>query len=168
MKTVRPVLLALTFFVLGIAVTAFWHSRTAGRSPMNVGREADGPLSDRTKDVLKPLTTHPTAASPPDPAVAAEVRQAIPNLTAVSVEEGKRILTGAALKDFQAAANEMKARVTQAEERFVQAQNGGSEAERQAAREQLQRVRADQAEKLNQIAERLEARIAALERLKAK
>jgi hypothetical protein len=56
---VRMILLVLVFFVLGIGVSAFWHSRTARRGPVKPGGEAnDQPvyaLSDHTKAVLNRL-----------------------------------------------------------------------------------------------------------------
>jgi ABC-type uncharacterized transport system len=96
-----------------------------------------------------------------------EVKALIPNLGTVSVEEGTRILREAALKDFTAAAKEMETQVKEAEQRVTQAQNGGSEADQQAARKHLQQVQTEQTEKLKQIAARSQAQIDALQQLKA-
>ena len=96
-----------------------------------------------------------------------EVKALIPNLGTVSAEEGKRILREAALKDFAAAAKEMETQVKEAEQRLTQAQNGGSDADQQAARKHLQQVQTEQTEKLKQIAARSQAQIDALQQLKA-
>ena len=85
----------------------------------------------------------------------------------MSVEEGTRILREAALKDFTTAANEMAAQVKEAQQRLAQVQNGGSDADQQAAMKHLQQVQAKQTEKLNQIASRSKAQIDALQQLKA-
>jgi hypothetical protein len=96
-----------------------------------------------------------------------EVKALIPNFAAVSVEAGKQILQEAALKDFTAAAKEMQAQVKEAEQRLIQAQNGGTDAEQQAAMKHLRQVHAEQDEKLKQIALKSKAQIEALQQLKA-
>jgi hypothetical protein len=109
-----------------------------------------------------------TIASPaPNTNAIQEVKALIPNLSAVSVEEGTGILRAAALKDFTAAANELAAQVKEAQQRLAQAQNGGSDADRQAAMKRLQQVQAEQTEKLKQIAAKSKAQIDALQQLKA-
>ncbi len=106
------------------------------------------------------------ATSQIDPATTEDVKRAIPNFASVSVEGGTRILREAALKDFKAAANEMEIQVKEAQQRLSQAQNGGSDAEQQAAMKHLQQVQAEQTEKLRQIAARSQAQIEALQKLK--
>ena len=104
-------------------------------------------------------------SAPSDAATIEEVKRAVPDLASVSVEEGTRILREAALKDFAAAANEMELRQKEAQQRVTGAQ-GKSEAEQQTARKNLQQVQLEQAEKLKQVAARLQARIIALQQLK--
>ena len=96
-----------------------------------------------------------------------EVKALIPNLSTVSAVAGKQILQDAAYKDFTAAAKEMQVQIKEAEQRMTQAQNGGSEAEQQAALKHLQQVQAEQAEKLQQIAARSKAQLDAFQQLKA-
>jgi hypothetical protein len=96
-----------------------------------------------------------------------EVKALIPNLSDVSLDAGKLILQDAALKDFTAAAKEMQTQVKEAEQRLGQAQNGGSNAEQQAAMKHLQQVQAEQTEKLKQIAARSKAQIDTFQQLKA-
>ena len=115
--------------------------------------------------------TRPAAAavapSAPNTNAVQEVKALIPNLGAVSVEEGTRILREAALKDFTAAAKEMEAQVKEAQQRLTQARSGGSDADPQAAMKHLQQVQAEQTEKLKQIAARSKTQIDALQQLKA-
>ena len=101
-----------------------------------------------------------------DPAVTEEVKRTIPNFASVSVEEGTRILRAAAVKDFKATVAAMDIQVKEAQQSLSQAQNGGSEAEQQAAMKHLQQVQSEQTEKLKQIAARSSAQIEALRQLK--
>ena len=96
-----------------------------------------------------------------------EVKALIPNLAAVSVQQGNEILRDAAFKDFTAATQEMQTQVKEAEQRLVQAHNGGSEAEQQAAMKHLQEVQAEQTEKLKQIAGRSKTQLDTFQQLKA-
>jgi len=96
-----------------------------------------------------------------------EVKALIPNLAAVSVQQGKEILRDAAFNDFTAATKEMQVQVKEAEQRLVQAHNGGSDAEQQAAMKHLQEVQAEQTEKLKQIAGRSKTQIDTFQQLKA-
>jgi hypothetical protein len=110
---------------------------------------------------------NPTAGkSQTDEAAIAEVRRAIPDTTSVSVEDGTRILREAALKEFGAAAKQAEVQVKEAQQRLSQVQNSGSEAEQQAAMKLVQQLQLDQAEKLKQIAARLQAQITAFNQLK--
>ena len=94
------------------------------------------------------------------------VKRAIPNLDAVSLEAGTQILRNASLVQFQQAAEEMQARVKEAEQRFIQAQGDQSEAAQQAAAEELRKIQAEGTRKLQQIAQDSHAQIAALQQLK--
>ncbi len=94
------------------------------------------------------------------------VRKAIPNLDAVSLEAGTQVLRDASLAQFKQAVDEMKARMNDAEQRFIQAQASQSEAAQEAAREQLRKIQAEGTRKLQQIAQNSHAQIAALQQLK--
>jgi hypothetical protein len=109
----------------------------------------------------------PVAVSQMNTSAVQEVKALIPNLPAVSVDEGKRILQEAAHRDFTAAARQMQAQVKEAEQQVSQALNGGSDADKQAARQNLLRIQAEQTEKLQQIAAQSKAQMDALEQLKA-
>jgi ABC transporter family protein len=106
------------------------------------------------------------ATSPIDPATTDQLNRIIPDPSAVSLEQGKSTLREAALKQFNVTAQEMNRRVEEAQQRFIQAQKTGSEAEQQAARQQLQQALAEQAQKLDQVVAQAKAQMRAFERLK--
>jgi hypothetical protein len=108
----------------------------------------------------------PQAAAKADVASLEAVKRAITNLDSVSVEEGSRLLRDAALDQFEKAAREMQARVRQAEERFLQAQNNQSKAEQEAALKDLRQVQNEQSKKLEEIALESKAQLEALQQLK--
>ena len=120
----------------------------------------------RLLDSPQPITV-PVATSQINTVAVQEVRALIPNLATVSFEAGREILQDAALKDFTAAAKEMETQLKEAGQRLTQAQNGGSEADQQAAKQYLQQVQAEQTEKLKQIAAKSKAQIDTLQQLKA-
>jgi len=101
-----------------------------------------------------------------DTAALEAVKRAIPNLDTVSLEEGTKTLRDAGLAQFKRAADEMAARVKEAQQRFLEAQGNQSEAAQQAATEQLRKIQAEGTDKLKQIAQDAHAQIAALQQLK--
>ncbi|MBI1177620.1 hypothetical protein GC207_09295 [bacterium] len=106
------------------------------------------------------------AATRSTPEVLSEVKAAIPNLDAVSSKQGAEMLRAAALREFAGAANQLQAKVKEAQERLAAAQNSDSAEEQQAAMKNLQQVQAEQAEKVKEIAARLQEQIAALQQIK--
>ena len=123
---------------------------------------------DVTRAIARAVEARPGAQPPAraDTATLDAVRKAIPNLDAVSLEEGTKVLRDAALVQFKQAAEEMEARVKDAGQQFIQAQDNQSEAAQQAAREQIQKIQAEGTRKLQQIAQDSHAQIAALQQLK--
>jgi hypothetical protein len=97
-----------------------------------------------------------------DTATLDAVRRAIPNVDAVSLEEGTKVLRDAGLAKFMQAAQEMEAQVKDAQGQFLQAQGNQSE----AAAERLRKIQTEGADKLQQIALNSHAQIAALQQLK--
>jgi hypothetical protein len=105
-------------------------------------------------------------APPANAKIIDEVKLAIPDYASISLEDGTRKLQTAALGEFTAAANEMAGQVTDAQQRLSRAQNGGSEAEQQAAMKNLQVIQAAQATKLQKIAAQSQVLIQAFTQLK--
>jgi hypothetical protein len=101
-----------------------------------------------------------------DPGILAEVKRRIPNFAALSLEEGSQMLREAALKDLQAALNQMDSQLKEAEQRVVRMEEAKSEAEKQAALKDLQRLQAEQAAKLREFTTKSSVQIEALRQLK--
>jgi hypothetical protein len=176
----RTLLLAAVCFALGVGASALWFRRAAEPAPVNATQEPSGQAVSASPDnsatpadagERKPVPAAP--AQPPAPGLPAdaatieEVKHAIPNWASVTVDDGVQILRKSALNDFTVAATEMQTEVKAAEVRLSQAQNGGSEAEQQAAAKHLQDVQASQSQKLQDIAMKSAARIYAFRQLKA-
>lgn len=118
--------------------------------------------------VLGPsVSASPVAATlPADPAILAEVKRQIPNFVSVSLEEGSQVLREAALKDLQAALSQTEGLLKEAEQRVARMEEAKSEAGKQEALKDLQRLQAEQAAKLGEFTRKSSAQIEALRQLK--
>jgi len=173
---IRIVILALVSFFLGVAATAFWFHFAPNRHVENSssrisnsqmsGQPSAGQPVEPVINANQPSQPFVPSHPPVDTATIEEVKQAIPNFASVSLEDGTKILREAALQQFTAATKEMDAQVRQAQQQLAQAENGQSAVEQQAAMKHVQETQAEQTEKLQLIAARLQAQIAALKRLK--
>ncbi len=123
---------------------------------------------DLTRAIARATEAIAGAPAPARPDVEAfnAVKRMIPNLDAVSLEDGTKVLRDAAMTQFKQATEEMNAQVKDAEQRFLQAEGTQSETAQEAAREQLRKIQAEGARKLKQIGRNLHAQIAALQQLK--
>ena len=105
-----------------------------------------------------------------EPTVRAKLPRLVGMLSGLGVDLAMTT-NGATLRlvadELKAAATEMQAEVQQAQQRLSRARNDKSEAEQEAAMKQLQQLQAEQAEKLKQIAARLQAQITVVEQLKS-
>ncbi len=154
---------------LGMTVTAHGRRETLARLRPAWAAALEADVARAIERVAEaPAAPNPLAAAiPPDPATVAAVKRTIPDLAAVSAEEGARRLRTAALDEFKAVAKEMEDQVKTAQARLTQAQQSGSAADQQAAMNQLQQVQAAQAERLRAIAARAQAEVQAFQQLKA-
>ena len=125
-------------------------------------------------DLARAISRVASSPLPPDSAAdmalveraTQDVQRSIPNLATVSLEDGKRILREAALKEYKAAVAEMDNEIKEAQQRLLKAEAANSDSDRQAALEGLRQLQSNHTEKLNQIATRSQAQIEALQRLK--
>jgi hypothetical protein len=101
-----------------------------------------------------------------DTATLDAVKRLFPNLEAVSLEAGTKVLRDAGLAQFKQAVEEMNVKVKEAQERLIQAQGDQSEASQRAATEELRRIQAKGTDKLKQIAINTHLQVAALQQLK--
>lgn len=153
---------------LGVAVASNGQKETLSQLLPDWEAALESDLSRAIARVTAARPTKSAVLSTPktDAAVVAEVRRAIPQLESVSLAEGTQTLRAAALKEFVEATESMQRAVQEAEQRVRETQNGGSVADQQAAVKQLRQLQAEQTEKLQRIAARLQEQIAALEKLK--
>jgi hypothetical protein len=166
MGSVRIVVLVSVSFFAGVAATAFWFHRSGNSGP--------GSPVTWTPDLSAVGRPAPPPQAPPsvvipqvmDPAIIDEVKQSVPNYASISLDDGENILRAAALKDFAAAAKELNDQVAAAQQKLEQSQNGQSPDDQQTAMKHLQDTQAAEAEKLKQVAARLQTQIATLKSLK--
>jgi hypothetical protein len=156
--------LPLVFFFLGIAVTVFWFTSTRPPARSVASTEVAYPVaaSDRAHGPATPVPPPPVV----DSAALDSVKHSIPNLQSTSLEEGTRILRAAALTEFLQTVEELQARQKKVEQNFSDGQINRSEEQQRTATKQLQELRAEQVEKLKQIAAKSRAEIKTLEQLK--
>jgi len=106
------------------------------------------------------------ASTPVSPEVTNEIVRLIPDINGTSLDDGITTLREAAVNKFSEAGTEMEKQIQAAQQQLAKLQNGGSEAEQQAAMKHLQQVQLDQAEKIKAIAARLQAQISVFEQMK--
>jgi len=150
---------------LGIAVARGRQKQTLA----SLAQEWEPALeSDLSRAIADVDASDPRPPAVPKASVAAleAVKRALPNVDAVSVEDGSRLLRMAALAQFQKIGQEMQTRVRQAEQRFLQAQNNPSAAAQEAALQDLRQAQQDQTKKLEEIALESKAQLEALQQLK--
>jgi hypothetical protein len=123
---------------------------------------------DLTRAIVRAVASRPGAqpVARADTASLDAVRKAIPNLDAVSIEDGRKVLRDASQAQFIQTMGDMNTQIEDAEQRFLQAVATQSEAAQQAASEQIQKIQKERSRKLQQIAFASHAQMAALEQLK--
>ena len=164
--SVRIVLLVVVSFSMGVAATAFWFHRPGNSSP-GIPVSQIAAESAARQPAPAPQSPPPMVSPQPvDPATIEEVKKSVPNYASISLEDGENILRTAALKDFAAAAKEMDDQVATAQQQLQDTHSGPSADEQQTAMKHLQETQAAEAEKLKEIAARLQAQITALKSLK--
>ena len=119
-----------------------------------------------TATAIAPAAALSAVNAPVDASLNEELLRTIPDLQNQSFDDAAKILREASLAEFTAAVQEMQSKVQEAQTQLATARQASSETDQQAAMKQLQQVQSEQTEKLKQITAQLQARIAALERLK--
>jgi hypothetical protein len=177
----RVIILALVFFVLGATASALWFSfRSNSKAPIQSSLAENNIAPRNQETTTPPPATAPTAPSAvpashssappavaqPDPIALAAIKQSIPNVNAISLEEGTRILRATALVEFLKTTDELKARQKNAEQKFIEGQNNSSTEQQRLATKQLRDLQAEQVEKLQQIAAKSRSEIQTFQQLK--
>jgi hypothetical protein len=166
---IRPVSFDETgLYYLGLTVTRDRQKESiSGLSP-----EWEGAVElDLSRAIARATNVRATGVqvvNTSEPAIAAaeEAVRSDPRLTAVSLEEGTRILREAALAEFKTAAEEMQSKIAQTRQQIVDAQAANPAGDPAVVRKQLDQLQNEQMQKLKEIAARLQYQIAALERSK--
>lgn len=163
----RPVLLPVVSFLLGVGVAALWFQFAVKHKAESPAPPASSPSAGGRAAATSPA--NPSVAKPgtTSPAVIAEVRRALPNYKSLTAEQGAQMLRQAALKEFTATIGESNSKIAEIQAKLSKAVKSGSPAGQQAARTQLRQIQAAQTEKLQQIAARLQSELAALRQMKA-
>ncbi len=154
-----------TEFVLGIALVEGDKKESLSQLSPDWEQALEPDLTRAIVRLNDANHLQPAAAVAANSATLEEIKHALPNLNAVSVEDGTRTLREAALKDFKAATSQYDAQIKEAEQRITDAQNK-SETEQQAALKHLLDVQAEQVQKLKDIAARSKAQVEAFQQLK--
>ncbi|HEU5069850.1 MAG TPA: Gldg family protein [Verrucomicrobiae bacterium] len=128
--------------------------------------------SDLTR-AIQHVTTRTTeaavvaaAATQPDAVAVASLKQQLPDVATLTLEDGSQRLREVALEKFKAAVAEMQTELEQAQQKLADARRQGSVSEQEAAAKTLQQVQTAQAEKLKQITADFQAQLDVLQRIK--
>jgi len=103
----------------------------------------------------------------PSPEIIASINRLIPDVNATSVEAADQIFHAEFMKQCAEAGTEMETQINAAQQQVVQAQTGGSPADLEAAQKNLLQVQLAQADKLKQVAARLQIQLAVFQRMNA-
>ena len=129
--------------------------------------------ADLSRAIARLSAARPNAAgnaqvssTAPSQTAVEDLKRILPELATVTVAEGSQKLRDAALNDFKTATIDFESQVKEAQQRLADAQNGGSEADQQAAMKHLQELQAAQSEKLRKISARLQQQLTTLEQVK--
>jgi hypothetical protein len=127
---------------------------------------------DLARAILRVAATAAPAKPAPEIAkpsaeIIASINRLIPDVNATSVEDADQIFHAEFMKQCAEAGTEMETQINAAQQQVVQAQTGGSPADLEAAQKHLAQVQLAQADKLKQVAARLQIQLAVFQRMKA-
>lgn len=152
---------------LGVCLMQNGHKETLALAP-----EWEPALESDLSRALQRLAASGNLGNTPGPSpqlnadIIREVKRVFPNLASVSLEEGTRQLREAGLKQAQVVAAQIEQDIQQAQQRVLEAQNGGSKAQQDEALKQLRQFQEQQVQNLKESAARVEAQVAAFQQLK--
>jgi len=109
----------------------------------------------------------PAAVAKPSAETLATISRLIPDVKTTSAAEADQIFHAEFLKDCAVVGSELEVQINAAQEKVQQAEASGSEADLEAARKNLAQVQVDQADKLKQVAARLQVQLALFKQMKA-
>ena len=127
---------------------------------------------DLARAILRVAATAAPARPAPEIAkpsaeIITSINRLIPDVNATSVEAADQIFHAEFMKQCAEAGTEMETQINAAQQQVVQAQTSGSPADLEAAQKNLAQVQLAQADKLKQVAARLQIQLAVFQRMKA-
>jgi hypothetical protein len=128
--------------------------------------------SDLTRAIQRALqgTTESAAiaavAAQPSVEVVAALKNELPDIATLTVEEGSQRLRDAALERFKSAVAEMQVQLQKAQQQLANARERGSASAIEAATKNLQQVQMNQADELKRISAELQSQIEVLTHIK--
>jgi hypothetical protein len=154
---------------LGIAIASGKNSETFARLTPEWEPALEFDLAraiERVAAATAPAKPAPAVAKP-SPEIIATINRLIPDVSAVSVEQADQIFHAEFLKRFNEVAAEEETQFQAAQQKVVDAQNNGSPAEVDAARNNLTEVQLAQGRKLKAVSAQLQIQLAVFERMKS-
>lgn len=154
---------------LGLAIASGGHNEALARLAPEWEAALESDLArtiQRVTAVAAPAPPAPEVARP-SPAIVASIKELIPDVSTVTVEQASQIFHADFLQRCNAAGAEMEKQIGAASQKVVAAQAAGNDADLEAARKNLAQVQLDQAEKLKAIAANLQTQLAVFQRMKA-
>ena len=119
----------------------------------------------RVAGTAAPARVAPEVAKPSSETIAT-INRLIPDVNAASMEAADQIFHAEFMKQCAEAGTEMETQINAAQQQVVQAQTSGSPANLEAAQKHLSQVQLAQADKLKQVAARLQIQLAVFQRMK--
>jgi len=171
---IQILLLAAICIILGFAAGAWWVHHASTPTPVSTGNDSTSATSGQQTvappDSPEIAPQRVRAPGPPPkpaaPATIEDVKRLVPNYASVSLDEGIRALRAKSITEYLDAMKEIESQLKSAQERLTQAQNGGTDAEQQAAMKQLQQVQASQTARIQEIAAKNQAQLEAFRQIK--
>lgn len=120
---------------------------------------------ERTAAVPPPPQPAPEIAKP-SPEIISSIQRLVPDVNATSIDDANRIFHEDYLKQCAAAGQELETQISAASAQVVQAQNNGSAADLEKARNHLLQIQLSQGEKLKEIAAHLQIEMAVFQQMK--
>jgi hypothetical protein len=121
---------------------------------------------EQTTKLPPPPKPAPEVAKP-SPEIISSIHRLIPDIQSTSAEDASRIFHGDYVSQCALVGSELESELATAQEQMNKAQNGGSDADIEAARKHLQEIQIAQGEKLKQIASQLQTELAVFQQMKA-
>jgi len=154
---------------LGLAIASGGHKEALARLSPDWEAALESDLAraiQRVTAVAAPAPPAPEVAKP-TPAIVASIKELIPDVSAISVEQASQLFHADFLKRCSEAGTELEKQIAAASQKVVAAQAAGNDADLETARKNLAQVQMDQAEKLKAIAADLQTQLAVFQRMKA-